>query len=524
MSCGTKGALVVGAAILPCLTSAAEERRPNIILIVADQMRADCLGAVNEHIHTPNLDAMAREGVMFTGAYSSVPSSTPARAGLLTGLSPWHHGMVGFGRVAERYRYEMPRMLSEAGYYTFGIGKMHWSPQKTLHGFNGTLVDESGRIEQVGFLSDYRNWFKINAPGMNPDSLRISWNSHYAEAYPLVEELHPTAWTAQTAIDLIDAYTLDKPLFLKVSFARPHSPYDPPQRFVDLYSDADIPLPVRSDWGKSFAYPDVAETSDAPYGDFGDAVAVRARKYYYAAVSFVDYEVGRLVEALKSRGMYDNSLIIFISDHGDMLGDHNHWRKTYAYEGSAKVPFIVRLPKDMQRPGLQGARRSQPVELRDVLPTMLEAAGVARPDDMDGRSVLPIIADARAPWREYIDLEHAQIYNDENSWMALTDGRIKYIWNCYTEREELFDLVRDPYEQHNLAGDKRQAKVLAEWRARMVRHLSERDERYVKEGRLQRIEGRIVYSPAYPGPLPAKVTAEERRRLDQWRREVSRWW
>lgn len=167
--------LMIGAAAAAGVPAAARTvTPPHIILIVADQFRGDCLGAVNPHIHTPNLDRLAAEGTLFTHAYSSVPSSTPARAGLLTGLAPWHHGMLGYGRVAEHYRYEMPRMLGEAGYYTFGIGKMHWFPQKTLHGFNGTLVDESGRIEQDGFVSDYRDWFKLHAPGINPDTLHIS--------------------------------------------------------------------------------------------------------------------------------------------------------------------------------------------------------------------------------------------------------------------------------------------------------------------------------------------------------------
>lgn len=522
--------LLIGAATAAGTAAAARPatekttvKRPHIILIMADQMRGDCLGAVNPAIRTPNLDRLAAEGTLFTRAYSSVPSSTPARAGLLTGLSPWHHGMVGYGRVAEHYRYEMPRMLARAGYYTFGIGKMHWFPQKALHGFHGTLVDESGRIEQNGFVSDYRNWFKLHAPGMNPDSLHISWNSHYAAAYPFDEHLHPTAWTAQTAIDLIESYTLDRPLFLKISFARPHSPYDPPERFVRLYDGAEIPGPIRSSWSERFARRDVAETSDACYGDFGDSVALRARKYYYANISFIDHEIGRIIDELKRKGMYDDTLIIFLSDHGDMLGDHNHWRKTYPYEGSVHVPFIVRLPRPMQeRYGGVNGQRTQAVELRDVLPTMLDAAGCTTPDDMDGRSVLPLIADPEAPWREWLDLEHARIYEPENSWAALTDGQMKYIRNFATGREELFDLAADPDERHNLAEEKGHEACLDKWRRRLAEHFAERGEPYVKKGELQIITGKIIYSPHYPGPT-APVSPEEKSELQRWRREVSNW-
>lgn len=114
---------------------------------MTDQQRNDCIGIKNAAIKTPNLDALANQGFYFNNGYSTTPSSTPARAALLTGMSPWHHGMLGYGKVAAKYPFEMSQMLRDLGYYTFGIGKMHWFPQKTLHGFHGTIVDESGRIE-----------------------------------------------------------------------------------------------------------------------------------------------------------------------------------------------------------------------------------------------------------------------------------------------------------------------------------------------------------------------------------------
>ena len=177
---------------------------PHIIFIMTDQQRADALGCMgNEAVISPNIDKLAEEGVMFENGYSATPSCTPARAGLLTGLSPWHHGMLGYGKIARKYKYEMPEMLREAGYYTFGIGKMHWFPQKALHGFNGTLVDESGRVEQDGYISDYRDWFKLQAPGEDPDKTGIGWNEHRSGVYQLDEKLHPTYWTGETAIELI---------------------------------------------------------------------------------------------------------------------------------------------------------------------------------------------------------------------------------------------------------------------------------------------------------------------------------
>ena len=486
--------------------------KPHIILIMTDQHRGDALGSAgNDAVLTPHLDRLAAEGVRFRNGYTSTPSCTPARSALLTGLSPWHHGMLGYGRVARRYRYEMPRMLREMGYFTFGIGKMHWYPQKSLHGFHGTLVDESGRVEQDGFVSDYRDWFKLQAPGHNPDQTGIGWNENRFDAYQLDEGLHPTTWTGQTAKHLIEQYDNDRPLFLKVSFARPHSPYDPPQRYLDRYRDVDIPQPVIGEWTGEF---DFETTQPSPaFGNFGPDFAVEARRHYYANISFIDDQVGEIIAALKQKGMYDNALILFTSDHGDMLGDHYHWRKTYAYQGSAHIPFLVRWPEDMSAGIERGTELIQPVELRDVLPTFMDAAGDTVPENMDGASLLSLIRDASAPWRPYIDLEHSNTYRDQTYWCAMTDGHWKYIWFFPTGTEQLFDLSRDPGELIDLAGDPAVEEDLVTWRLRMGQHLAERGEDFVKDGVPAKRTERLLYSPHYPDAL------EERTPLQYWRQE-----
>lgn len=470
-------------------------KRPHIIFIMTDQQRGDCLGcAGNSAIKTPNIDAIAADGVRFSNGYTSVPSCTPARSGLLTGLSPWHHGMLGYGRVAAKYKFEMPQMLRNAGYYTFGIGKMHWFPQKTLHGFHGTLVDESGRVETPDFVSDYHDWFKLHAPGLDPNATGIGWNEHRGGVYQLDERLHPTAWTGQTAVDFIHNYKLENPLFLKVSFARPHSPYDPPQRYLDMYKDADIPAPVIGDWCQDFA--NRPNTPSAAFGDFGADHAVESRRHYYANITFIDDQVGRIIAALKQRGMYENAIICFTADHGDMLGDHFHWRKTYAYQGSAHIPFLFKWPASLKTKLKRNSSLPHPVELRDFLPTFLDAAGETIPSEMDGDSLLKPVRDSKCSWREFIDLEHATCYEQANYWAALTNGKQKYIWFFRTGEEQLFDLVDDPGEIKNLAG--KQKDVLAKWRQRMVEHLTERGEGFVKDGKLVQRDKTMLYSPNYP--------------------------
>lgn len=482
-----------------CTSFAYAQKQPHIILIMTDQQRGDAMGCMgNKTVISPHMDALASEGTLFMNGYSSCPSSTPARAGLLTGLSPWHHGLLGYGEVSPEYKYEMPQMLKDAGYYTFGIGKMHWHPQRVKHGFEGTLLDESGRIEDENFTSDYRQWLQIQAPGKNPDETGIGWNDHSAGIYRLPETLHPTYWTGEMACNLIRNYDNgDKPLFLKVSFARPHSPYDPPLRYLNLYKNSDIPAPAVGDWCEKYSEEKDPNkvASDAPYGNFGKEYTNNSKRHYYANITFIDEQIGRVIQTLKEKGMYDNSLIIFISDHGDMMGDHHHWRKTYPYEGSVHVPYIVKWPAaDQVAPGKVDA----PVELRDILPTFLDAAGAPVPTDMDGRPLQLLAKGTETNWRKYIDLEHATCYSDDNYWCALTDGKIKYVWRFRTGGEELFDLTQDPQELHNAVNDKKYKKQLSELRQEMIHHLSERGEEFVKNGQLVVREKTMLYGPNYP--------------------------
>lgn len=485
------------------------QNKPHIIFIMTDQQRADALGCMdNEAVISPNIDKIAEEGVTFVNGYSATPSCTPARAGLLTGMSPWNHGMLGYGQVARKYKYEMPRMLREAGYYTFGIGKMHWFPQKALHGFHGTLTDESGRTEQDGYMSDYRDWFKLQAPGQDPDKTGIGWNDHASGVYKLKEELHPTYWTGKTAVELIENYSDDNPLFLKVSFARPHSPYDPPKRYLEMYKDRKIPEPYIGEWCHYLDGVDGGKS--AAFGDFGVAHAIEARRHYYANITFIDDMVGEIVQALKDKGMYENSIICFTSDHGDMLGDHHHWRKTYAYEGSANIPFLMKWPKAMKGKLKRGSKLENTAELRDFLPTFLDAAGEEIPKEMDGLSLLKLVENPKSEWRPYIDIEHATCYSKDNYWCALTDGTWKYIWFFHSGKEQLFNLKKDPGELTDLSES--ETDELKKWRSNMIQHLTERGEGFVKDNKLVKRTETLLYSPHFP-----KDSRTENQLVKEWR-------
>lgn len=511
------GGLVAASGLLPHIPFSASagagarkptgSSQPHIILIMTDQHRGDALGCDgNPAVRTPHIDGLAQAGTHFSQAYSPAPSCTPARSCLLTGLTPWHTGLLGYGRVARKYRYELPRMLREAGYYAFGIGKNHWFPQKALHGFHGTLVDESGRVEQDGFISDYRDWFKRQAPGVDPDATGLGWNSYEARPYALDERLHPTRWIGQTAVDFIDHYDLEAPLFLKVSFERPHSPYDPPERYVDRYRDLRIPPPVTGHWeGTLYDYgkedePDSIPTSgpsDASFGDFGLAQVLKSKKYYYANISFIDDQVGELIAKLKEKGMYDNALICFTADHGDAMGDHYRWRKTYPYQGSVRIPCVVKWPKATPLVARPGSSLDRPVGLQDLLPTFLDAAGSPVPDDMDGKSLMSLVTGTATSWRPYIGMEHATTYWKNNYWAAVTDGKFKYIWYFLSGQQQFFNLQTDPGETTDLAAGK-QPLALDRWRDYLIDYLGERGSGFVKDGKLIKRTTTLLYGPHYP--------------------------
>ncbi|MBI5282819.1 MAG: arylsulfatase [Candidatus Solibacter usitatus] len=485
------------------------QKRPNILFLMTDQQRGDCVGAGgNRVIRTPNMDRIAKEGVLFSQAYSSTPTCTPARTALLTGLSPWHHGMLGMTAMAERYPLEKPRALRDAGYYTMTVGKQHFHPMRNGHGYQRMILDEHcpcgngpqalAAAEKRGPVerSDYESWFWSQAPNLDPHATGLWWNDYPSRPFALPERLHATTWTGDTAVNFLNGWEGPQPFFLKVSFIRPHSPYDPPERFMKMYEDAALPEARAGKWAEKYEPPS-SDRTDIWHGKLNPRVIRRSRQGYYGCISQVDMQIGRILEALEKRGRLDETLILFTSDHGDMTGDHNLWRKSYAYEASARIPMLMRWPT-----GLTGARRgvemAQPVELRDVLATFLDAAGAEPSQPIDGRSLLSLVRNSGAGWREFIDLEHDVCYSPSNHWNALTDGRWKYIFHAQNGEEQLFRLAGDPHELNDLAGDAGHAGELRRWRQRLMAHFEERGEPFLVNGRLGLRPKAMMNGPNFP--------------------------
>ncbi|QHI69394.1 arylsulfatase [Tichowtungia aerotolerans] len=471
-------------------------RRPNIIFILCDQMRGDCLGSDgNPVIQTPNLDRLAGQGTRFLHAYSAVPSCIPSRAILWSGQSQWHTGVLGMNRddvIPCDFPHTLAGELTAAGYQTQLVGKGHFEPQRASMGFEQTVLDESGRMPD----SDFRQWFSLHAPaGVTPDDHGVGWNSWHACAWHTDEALHPTSWTVSRSIEFLKEHDRGRPFFLNISFARPHSPYDPPARWFSCYERQELPDAFVGDWAQMHDDPETAKKEDAWRGTMSPEQVHRARSGYYGSISFMDEQIGRLLEWMEREipDELENTWFLFLSDHGDMLGDHNLWRKTYAYEGSARVPFLIAPPKKMQ--GDVRLVADEVVELRDVMPTVLGMAGVPVPSAVDGRSLIPLLNAPAEDWRTYIHGEHRACYSPEQEMHYVTDGRRKFIWLPRIQREQFFDLEADPGEYEDLIeGANRQGEI-QRWRGYLIRELESRRCGWVKNGKLVAPDSEPLVSP-----------------------------
>jgi len=485
--------------IISCSSQKGQGEQINILFIMTDQHRGDCLGSVAaDWLETPHLDALANEGVLFSNAYSSVPSCLPARAAILTGKSPWAHGMLGYYPIPERYPYELPRMFTDAGYRTHAVGKNHFNPIRNTHGYETVLLEEGWHsVIESEEKCDYQLWFEKVAPEKDMNASGLHYTDHRGgRSFPYADSLHPTYWTAEKAIEFLESYEEKRPWLLKVSFQRPHPPFDPPKRWYDHYENVNYPMPQVGSWAKE-KYGDIGGSleisTNATLGTFPEEEIRESRQSYYAAISFVDEQIGRVIQALKHRGELENTLIIFTADHGDMMGDHHTWRKCKPYEGSVNIPMILRWPNSLNIEAKRGQVREELVELRDVLPTFLDAASLQKPEALDGASMLDVLRNKA--WREQLDLEHSRIYEPDNAWTCLTDGTHKYIYFTLTGDEQLFDLSMDPNELFDLTKDSEAAGLVSKWRNKMIEHLSIRGEKWVKDGDLTIQEESQKYSP-----------------------------
>jgi arylsulfatase A-like enzyme len=246
-----------------------------------------------------------------------------------------------------------------------------------------------------------------------------------------------------------------------------------------------MPDPPVGDWIDLFAARDDPHRPDALVATLDPRILHRARAGYYGHMTHIDHQINRFLEVLQEFGLRDNSYLCFVSDHGEMMGDHHLFRKSLPCEGSARVPLILQGPRDSGIP--RGGGISPVIELRDVMPTLLECAGLPVPESVEGRSFLPLARGESIEWRPHLHGEHTYA-GQSVQW--LTDGHEKYVWFSGTGHEQLFDLDEDPQELHDLARDPSTAERVAPWRRALIEALAGREEGFTDGERL--IPGRPV--------------------------------
>lgn len=452
-------------------------QKPNILLLMTDQQRGDALGIENHPVlQTPYLDRLAAEGLRFTHAYAACPVCIPARRTLMTGRTPAGHG-VFMNVHAPLEGPTLPECLGAAGYQTHLAGKLHLWPCRKSYGFQSSDWADSPHNPVEGG-DDYQRFLRregvfLRRPAMAHGAHCNGWN---ARPWHLAEHLHFTNWCTDRALDFLERRDPTRPFFLKVSYHQPHQPCTPPPVYWQRYISRPLPEPRVGDWARVFDTPPRGLAVDSWRTALPPEVMHQYRAGYYGCINHIDDQIGRLLQALPA-----NTVVAFVADHGEMLGDHQWIRKRNAYEPSARIPFLLRFPRETGLPC--GEVREEVVELMDVMPTLLDAAGAPIPATVEGRSLLPRLRDRNHPWREWIHGECAAIPTLNSGMQYLTDGRRKFIWFPGTGREQFFDLEQDPGEMTDLAADKPRAPEIELWRRRLARQLAGRPEGF-SDGRL----------------------------------------
>lgn len=436
--------------------------KPNVLILFTDEQRHDTIGAAGfPYMITPNLDRLAAEGVIYSQAHSTNPVCMPARHDMITGLPSKAHGYYenNEGQTIKDYSLPtLPRIFSQNGYRTAAIGKMHFKPVREHHGFGEMLLMEemprNRQDDQYAMDLNKEGLGEVqNIHGIRPLLYLVPQVSSQDEVH------HGNTWVADKTIEWLGKNG-EQPFFLMSSWISPHPPFSLPKEYFGLYSDRDIPEPVPVSRLKN-AY----EEDGAWYGDGEPKKVLRKlREAYYSAITMVDKNIGRILDYLQKSGQIDNTLIIFTSDHGELLGDKGYYLKSQPYEGSVRIPFIVRYPEKF-KPGLI---KEDFVDLMDILPTCLDVCGLSYPGsqyDLVGES---LCQEHPVKNRSY---QYASTGQGISRWVMCRNDSFKYVYRYYHDMEELYDLKKDPGETNNLMEeDNCPAEVLQELRRNVLEY------------------------------------------------------
>ncbi len=476
--------------------------RPDILFIVSDQHRGDCLSCEGHPaVLTPNLDTIGVRGVRFSRAYATCPSCIPARRALLTGQHPATNGLVGFQDGLPIASPTLPALLHDAGYDTRLVGRTtHQFPPNEPYGYE-QIVSGSTYLKNDDYARDLENAFP-NSGGIR--GVGLSFNGWAARPWPFPEDLHPTTWVVQRSRELLDRPSTDRPLMLQVSTYAPHPPLMPPPFYMERYLRMEPPAPAVGEWAEASLQrdPGMGWGQDSNRVRLDGEALRSAQAGYFGLVNHLDDHLYWLIREFCARSERRRRpwLVVYTSDHGEMLGDHHYFRKCEPYEGSARIPLLIMGSQEFAFTG--NRVHAGPVCLEDLLPTLLDLAGLEAIGHIDGRSLAPILHGSDRPVRDVLHGEHAPCYTPGQAHHYLTDGRFKYIWRPDDGSEQLFDLSHDPRELRDLAPSPKHAERLTTWRLRLVQRLARRPEGFTDGERL-------VSGKAYPAVLATSGSCNE---------------
>lgn len=441
--------------------------KKNVLIILADQHRQDCLGVYgNKQVKTPVLDQLAKEGHLYTNHYTTYPVCTPARYSLLTGL--YTHQHMGWSNhctlssVLETF----PKTLKRAGYRTTAVGKMHFTPTYLDVGFQHMVLSEQdgdGRFED-----DYHQYLKER--GLSDDNDLFDqrgeyrekadeayWDTYGAVTSNLKEEHHSTTWTTERALEEIEKWGEDGNL-LMVGYIKPHHPFDPPEPYDTMYHPDDIEiLPGYTDEVSEVDY-----YHSSGYFDHKGLTPERLKNItakYYGLITQIDDNVGRIIAKLKEKGIYDQTTIIYTSDHGDYLGYHHMLLKAnYMYDPLAKIPLIIKYAED-DKQGIINHNMSSNV---DIAKTILESAGVNVPSQITGLDLHDSDQDRGKVICEGLRVDHHSPGKEFYYEYMVRSKDFKVITHKNFNTYRAFDLGKDPFELNDVAKDPAYKEIIGE--------------------------------------------------------------
>lgn len=435
-----------------------QKQKMNVLFISVDDMNNDLGVYGHPLVKSPNIDQLAKEGVTFEKAYCQMPWCSPSRSSLLTGLRPNRTKVMDLQYHFRQHLPDvvtLPQLFKNNGYHVARVGKIYH------YGNPGDIGTNS--------LDDRASWTeRINPAGLDKTDLEpelINYTpqrkgfgaamAYYSDAKGADNE-HTDGKVADEAIKLLKQ-NKNKPFFIAAGFYRPHTPWIAPKKYFDLYDPKDITLPeIAAETKNQYPAPSFNNYGQWPYLGLSPEQAKECKLAYYASISFLDAQIGRLLDALKKEGLDKNTIVVFWSDHGYHLGEHGLWMKQSLFEESAKVPLIISIPGYKNK----GAFCQKLVELVDIYPTLADLTGLEPPKDLDGVSLAPLVKNPKKKWNRPA---YTQINRGEIPGHSVRTAKWRYSeWAYGKEGMELYNEEADPKELKNLAYEAQYADVVKE--------------------------------------------------------------